>query len=289
MGKTGLILEGGGMKCAYQAGVLDRFLDCGITFDYVIGVSAGAANGASFMAGQKGRNRRFYTDHVTEPDYFGMKSFIKKGDLFNLSYIYADLSNEDGGDYLDYDALQNNPAEYEIVATNAVTGEPNYFTKDQLERNHYVQIMASSAIPAVCRPVVIDGIPYYDGGISDAIPVKRALDRGCDKIVCVLSKSRHYVKKPEKYRPIYKIMCHKYPAAVKDMDNRHFMYRKCQQRMFKLEEMGRAFIFSLETELQPGTFKMDPAVNQQLYDLGLQDFDVKKDAFTAFMSNQKAV
>lgn len=284
MHKTGLILEGGGMKCAYQAGVLDRFLENGIRFDYVIGVSAGAANGASFMAGQIGRNRRFYTDHVTEPDYFGMKSFIKKGDMFNLSYIYADLSNEDGADYLDYDAVRNNPAEYEVVATNALTGEPAYFGKDKMIRNNYVHIMASSAIPVVCRPVFIDGVPYYDGGISDAIPVKRALDQGCDRIVCVLSKSRYYVKKPEKFRPVYRLMCHKYPEAVKDMDRRHLMYQKCQKRMFKLEEAGRAFVFSLETDLQPGTYKMDPVVNQKLYELGLADFDAKKESLSDFMT-----
>ena len=271
------------MKNAYQAGVLDAFLDCGITFDYVIGVSAGAANGASFLAGQRGRNRRFYTDHVTEPDYFGMKSFLKKGDLFNLSYIYGDLSNEDGADYLDFDALMNNPAEYEVTATNALTGEPAYFSKDQMIRNSYIHIMASSAIPVVCRPVFIDGIPHYDGGISDAIPVKRALDQGCQKVVCVLSKSRNYVKNPEKFRPLYRMFCHKYPQAVKDMDTRHIMYRKCQSRMFSLEKAGRAFIFSLETDLVPGTYKMDPGVNQKLYELGLEDFENKKEALYSFM------
>lgn len=105
MGKIGLIVEGGGMKCAYSAGVLDAFLDEHITFDYAIGVSAGSANAASYLAGQRGRNLRFYTDWTHDPAYFGLKSYLKTGNLFGLHYIYADLTNSDGKDPLDYPAL----------------------------------------------------------------------------------------------------------------------------------------------------------------------------------------
>ena len=118
--------------------------------------------------------------------------------------------------------------------------------------------MASSAIPAICKPVMIKGIPYYDGGISDAIPVKRAMDMGCDKVVCLLSKSRNYVKNPEKMKLLYSVMCRKYPNAVEDMNRRHLMYRKCQKRMFKLEDEGKAFLFSLETDEKMSTYTMDP-------------------------------
>lgn len=103
--KIGLVAEGGGMKCAYGAGILDRFLDDNIHFSYVIGVSAGSANTASYLAGQKGRNRRFYTDHINDPDYFGAKSFLRTGNLFNLRYIYADITNSTGKDPLNYEAF----------------------------------------------------------------------------------------------------------------------------------------------------------------------------------------
>lgn len=85
MSKTGLIVEGGGMKCAYSAGILDAFIDENITFDYAIGVSAGSANVASFLAGQRERNLRYYTDWIKDPGYFGIKSFIKTGNLFGLA------------------------------------------------------------------------------------------------------------------------------------------------------------------------------------------------------------
>ncbi len=110
--KIGLVVEGGGMKCAYGAGIMDAFLDEGITFDYCIGVSGGSGNVASYLAGQRGRNLRFFTDHIHSPDYFGLKSLLKTGDLFGLEYIYGDLTRRDGEDPLDFPALMKNPSEY---------------------------------------------------------------------------------------------------------------------------------------------------------------------------------
>ena len=103
--KTGLVVEGGGMKCAYSAGILDRFLDEHITFDYCIGVSAGSANTASYLAGQRGRNRRFYVEHLMEPGYMGVKNLLRTGQFFGLQYIYATLTNSDGADPIDYPAI----------------------------------------------------------------------------------------------------------------------------------------------------------------------------------------
>lgn len=283
MSKIGLVVEGGGMKCAYSAGVLDVFLDNGITFDYCIGVSAGSANTASFMGGQRGRSERFYTKHIKEPMYFGVKSLLKNGNLFNLQYIYGTLSNEDGNDPLDYDKVMENPAEFEVVATNALTGKPAYFGKSEMIRNNYVHIMASSAIPIVSKPVFIGGVPYYDGGVSDSIPVQRAFDQGCDKVVCVLSKSRNYVKQPGKGSALYSLFCSKYPNAVKAMKNRYLMYKENQDTMFAAEKEGRAFLFSLETDLKISTYKMDAAVNRSLYELGLADGQEKLEELQSFM------
>ena len=285
MPKIGLMMEGGGMKCAYGAGVTDAFLENNVTFDYVIGVSAGSANGASFLAGQHGRNRRFYTDHITEPEYFGVRNLIKCGDMFNLNYIYATLSNEGGADHLDFDAFMANPAQYECVATNALTGKPHYFSKENFQRNHYVEIMASSAIPAICRPVVIDGVPYYDGGISDALPYERAFKMGCDKVVCILSKARDYVRGPQKFRPAYALLCRKYPKTVQAIDKRYLNYTKQQQKMYELEKAGKLFIFSVDTDIEIGTYTMKPELNDRIYHLGLEDFEKKKDDLKQFMTS----
>ncbi len=288
MAKIGLVVEGGGMKCAYGAGVLDSFLDHGITFDYYIGVSAGSANLASFLAGQRDRNRRYYVEHISDPLYFGLRAYVKTRDLFNLQRIYGDMTNEGGIDPLDYDAFMAAPGEYEAVATNALTGEPAYFPKEVMERNNYRHIMASCALPAMCRPVVIDGVPYFDGGSVDAVPVRRAMERGCDKIVVILSKPRDFVKKPEGHRRLYTFLCRKYPAVVEALNRRHIMYRGCQDAMFALEREGKAFLYTLETDLKMSTYTMDADVNQKLYDLGLADAEEKLPALLEFLGRTQA-
>lgn len=284
MSKTGLIVEGGGMKCAYSAGVLDAFLDHNISFDYCIGVSAGSANAASFVAGQRDRNRRFYTDHIDEPGYFGLKTFLKTGNLFGLQYIYGDLTNSDGADPIDFPAIMANPAEYWLVATNAQTGKPEYFSKQDMKQDDYRHIMASCALPAACKPIEINGQYYYDGGVTDAIPVQKALDDGCDKIIAILSKPKGFVKTPEKMRFLYTRMCRKYPKTIEALNNRHIMYKACQDKLSELEKEGKAFIFAPSNPPKMSTYTMDREVEQQLYDLGIADFKALHETFNRFLA-----
>lgn len=283
--KIGLVVEGGGMKCAYNAGILDVFLDHQITFDYCIGVSGGAGNVASFVAGQRGRNIRFFTEHIHSPQYFGVKSLLKTGNLFGLQYIYGDLTNTTGKDPLDFPAIMKNPAEYEVAATNAVTGEAEYFGKEDMKQDDYRPIMASSAIPAACRPVVINGVPYYDGGISDAIPVRRALEKGCDRIVVILSKQRDYVRKPQGMRFLYSTLCRKYPKIIEDIDRRHITYRENLQEVFDLEKKGKAFVFAPSEHVKVGTYSMDEKTERILYDLGVKDFAERQEELKYFLKN----
>lgn len=283
MSKIGLIVEGGGMKCAYSAGILDAMSDHNITFDYSIGVSAGAANLASFNGGQRGRNIRFYTTHIHEPDYFGVRSFIKTGDLFGLKYIYADLSNSDGADPINYQKIMENPSEYVIVATDAETGKAVYFTKEDMAQDDYRCIMGSCAIPAASRPVDINGRKYYDGGVSDSIPVQRALDDGCDKIVCILSKQHDFVKKPEGHKFLYSMMCRRYPKTIEAMNNRHIMYRQCQDTLFALEDAGKAFVFAPYPMPKMTAFTMDEKIMQGLYDMGIRHYAEREEEFNTFM------
>nr|MCR5452232.1 patatin family protein [Lachnospiraceae bacterium] len=255
--KIGLVVEGGGMKCAYNAAILDAFLDKGINFDYCIGVSAGSGNLVSYLAGQRGRNLRFFTEHTHDPEYIGLKSLLKTGNFFGLQYIYGTLSNSTGKDPLDYPAFINNPTEYEAVVTNALTGKAEYFGKDEIAQDDYRVIMASSAIPVVCRPVELNGVPYFDGGISDAIPVKRALKKGCDKLVVILSKPRDYVRKPQGNRFLYALRCHRYPRIVSLIDKRHNVYNHNMQGIFSLEKKGKAFVFAPSRHVEVSTTTMD--------------------------------
>ena len=282
--KTGLVVEGGGMKCVYAAGVLDRFLDDAISFDEVIGVSAGSANAASFLAGQKNRNRRFYEVHSQDPRYIGLKNFFRTGNFFGLSYIYGDLSNSDGMDPLDYDAVMANPCEFYITATDAISGKAKYFTKEDMKRDHYEHVMASSALPVMCKPVKIGGRYYYDGGVSDSIPVAKAMHDGCERVVVILSKPRGYVMEPEKYKLIYTYWLHKYPNIIYRINHRHERYNRQMEEVLRLEEEGKVFLFPVPDDMDVGTYTKDPALLEKLYERGREDAAASSEHLKKFLA-----
>lgn len=209
---------------------------------------------------------------------------MKTGDLFGLQYIYGTLTNSMGKDPLDFHTLKNNPAEYEVVVTNALTGKAEYFGKETMVQDDYRLIMASSAIPAACRPVELNDIPYFDGGLSDAIPVSRALEKGCDRLVVILSKMRDYVRKPQGMRFLYTMRCHQYPQIISLIDHRHVAYNQNLQEVFALERAGRAFVFAPSHPIHVGTYSMNEQSERDLYALGMEDFNKQKDALAAFMT-----
>lgn len=282
--KIGLVVEGGGMKCAYNAGILDAFLEEQITFDYCIGVSAGAGNLASYLAGQKGRNLRFFTDHIHSSHYFGVKSLLQTGDLFGLQYIYGELTRSQGKDPLDFAAFLRNPARYEAAVTNALTGKAEYFGREAMRQDDYRLLMASSAIPVVCHPVVLNGVPYYDGGLADAIPVRHALEQGCDKLVVILSKNRDYVRKPQGMRRLYHRACRKYPRIVEAIDHRHETYNENMCDVFSLEKEGTAFVFTASAPIRVSTYSMNEKEERALYDLGRKDYLAQKQGLMQFLA-----
>ena len=180
--KTGVIDVGGGMRGVYGAGVFDYCMENDIHFDYGAGVSAGSANIVSYLAGQYHRNYSYYIEYSVRKEYMGFENFLKTRNFINLDYIYGTLSNSDGADALDFDTLIHNPAEFELVTTDAISGKPHYFHKEDMKKDDYRIIKASSALPAVCAPVEIDGHLYFDGGVSDSIPVKRAFEAPKDAV-----------------------------------------------------------------------------------------------------------
>ncbi|MBP3871219.1 MAG: patatin family protein [Faecalicoccus sp.] len=282
--KIGLIVEGGGMKSAYSAGILDLFIDYGIEFDYCIGQSAGAGNLVSFVGKQRGRNLRFYTTHITENGFFGISSFLKNRELFGLHYIYETLSNSTGTDPIDYKALIESPTELKIIATEAETGLPHYFDKTEMKQDDYRILMASCAIPAANDPIEIDGIEYFDGGVSDIIPIKKAMEDGCDKVVVILATSREEETDLRLYqKKLYDIRCRKYPQIITALDERDVLIKNQRQLLTELEKSGRAFVFEPEPGLN-STYEMDPKVNKNAYNQGLLAFHDNYDALKLFMN-----
>lgn len=271
--KSCLFVEGGGMKCAYSAGVLDAFLDHGITtFDESIGVSAGAANIVSFLGGQRDRNRRFYVEHVNDPRYISLRSFLKTGNYFGLQFIYGDMTEEGGGDPADYRKMMENPTPLYYPATDAETGEPRFFSKEDLGPHNYRPIMATCALPVIAKPIEIDGHFYYDGGVSASIPVKKMEEDGCDRIVAVMSKPADYVMQPQGQRFFYTLaLKRRFPKVVDLLNHRHLTYNKQMAELRRLESEGKALLFHPSGKIEMSTYTKDPAKNQKLYEEGLSD------------------
>ena len=269
--KTAVVDVGGGLRGLYATGVLDRCLEEGIRFDVGIGVSAGSANVASYLAGQKGRNYQFYTEYSGRREYMSLRNFLLRKSYIDMDYVYGKLSNDDGENPLDYGALIANPAPFIAVATNAETGEVKYFDKSDMPRNQYDILKASCSIPFVCHPYFIGGTPYYDGALSDPIPIEKAFSMGCDKVVLVLTKPRDILRTPEKDRRLAAGIRKKYPLAAARLEQRAATYNVGIALAKQYEKQGKLLIVAPDDTCGMDTLTRNPEAMKRFYEKGFQD------------------
>jgi len=269
--KTGIVDVGGGLRGVYAAGVFDRCLADGVFFDLAIGVSAGSANAASYLARQQGRNYRFYTEYAFRREYMGARNMFKKRSYVDLNYVYGTLSRSGGESPLDYQTLLDNPAHLLVVATNALTGNPKYFEKSDLGRDNYDIFKASSAIPFVCPPYEIGWTPYYDGALSDPVPIEKAFACGCRKVVVILSRPADTVRRPERDNFFADRIEHSYPLAAKRLRGRARKYNEEVALAKEYASRGQALILAPKCLYGLNTLKRDKMALQQLYRQGQQD------------------
>lgn len=243
---TAIIDVGGGFRAIFGAGVLDRCLEEGIAFDRCYGVSAGSANLTSFLANQHGRNHTFYTQYAFRKEYASVNSFIHNHNFANLDYVYGTLSNHDGENPLDYEAFAANPAQFTVVACDARDGSTKYFTKDDMHYDDYDVLKASSAVPVACQPYVIDGVPYFDGGIADPVPVQKAIDDGCDRIVLVLTRPKDVIREQHKDVAPARILRRSRPEAAERLLERYATYNTEVAVAKQYEAEGKVLILAPE-------------------------------------------
>lgn len=237
--KIGLVLEGGGMRGIFTAGVLDFFLEKSIAFDYCIGVSAGACHACSFLAGQHRRAFDVSVDYLRDRRYCSLYSLLTTGDLFGARMLYETIPNELYP--VDNDFFLRGHTGFHAVITNCVTGEAEYPQIRDLRRDIGF-VRASSSLPFVSNMVMLSGTPYLDGGISDSIPVAQAMDAGCTKVVAILTQPKEYRKKPAKLHPILLHRYKKYPHLIRQMKTRHARYNDTLEFLYHQEEKGNVFV-----------------------------------------------
>lgn len=213
--KLGVIDVGGGFRDIYGAGVFDWCLDHDVHFDYCIGISAGSANLASFLAKQRGRNYTFYMDYVFRKEYASLDNWLRTRNYVDLDYVFTTLSGSKGENPIDYEALAHNPAEFYVGACDARTGQSVYFSKSCLKKDQYDIFKGSCALPLFCKPYVVDGIPCLDGGISDPVPVLKAFEDGCDKVVLILTRPVDQKREQKKDVMPARLLAKAYPKAAR--------------------------------------------------------------------------
>ncbi|HCT29342.1 MAG TPA: patatin family protein [Bacteroidales bacterium] len=244
---TCLVLEGGGLRGAFTSGVLESFLEYHIDFPRVVGVSAGACTGASFISRQNGRNWKVNVEAPSDKRFMGIKHLLMNGSYFNMEFIFEEIPQR----LIPFDekAFYQNPSEFDVIATSFSTGKSVVISKNEISQFGLNRVLrASSSIPLMSKPVEINGHHFYDGGVSDSIPVKYALEKH-KKVVVVLTRPRGYRKEIPKSSFLYKLAFRKNAAFLKAIINRNEEYNKTLDFCNEMEKEGRLYIIAPQPEL----------------------------------------
>ena len=251
---TGLVIEGGGMRGIFAAGVLEYLLDNDIKVDYVIGVSAGACHGCSYVSGQKGRAFAVCTDYMDDPRYGSVQSLLKTGDYFGKKFMYHSIPEELNP--VDNESFKKSGIRFEVGVFNCITGESEYpEIKDMFEDVDW--IAASASLPLFAKMVDIGGYQYMDGGLSDSIPVKHAQEIGCDKVIVILTRERGYRKAASKSIPLIKAKYKDYPKLIEALKRRHTVYNETLEYIDEEEKKGNVFVIAPVKDLGVGRLEKD--------------------------------
>ena len=267
--KTGLLLEGGGMRCLYTAGILDIFMKNNIKIDGIVAVSAGALFGMNYKSKQIGRILRYNKKYAGNKNYMGLYSFITTGNIINEEFCFKKIVNE--LDPIDYDTYKNSDVDFYAVVTNLETGKAEYIKIDDLQdKNSLEYLRASGSMPFISKPVTINNKKYLDGGIADSIPIDKIMNMGFDKVIVVLTRQIDYQKKKSN-QTFPKIYYKKYPKFVESINNRYKKYNEELQTISKLEEKGKILVIRPSKLVKIIRVEKDKEKIQEMYDLGTAD------------------
>lgn len=279
--KLGLVLEGGGVRGIYTAGVLDVFMEHGITFDGVIGVSAGAVHGCSYLSDQKGRSLRYYKKYCADPRFMSFRSWLMTGNIIGAEFCYHELP--DKLDIYDHAAFEKCETEFYVTCSNVETGEAEHIKITSM-RDQIDCLRASASLPYFSQLVDVCGKKYLDGGCTDSIPVEAFRSMGYKRNVVVLTRDAEYRKKQE-FGWLAKLVYRKYPLFVKALLNRHEQYNATVVRIAQMEKEGNVFVIRPQSPLNIGRLEKDPENVQRVYDRGRADAERQLQELLCWLKN----
>lgn len=282
--RMGLVIEGGGMRGIYAAGVLDVFIDHRIAFDGVIGVSAGAIHGSSYVANQRGRNIRYYKKYCPGIRMMSYLNLILTGNIANVRFCYHTLP--DKLDPYDYETFQNSPMEFYVTCSNVETGKAEYIRIQNI-KEEVDAIRASASLPFLSRIVPYRGMRLLDGGYTDSIPILAFRDLGFSRNVVILTQHDGYVKQPEHVERAYRAY-RRYPKFAEAIATRHIAYNQTLAEIRKLEAAGEVFVIRPSKELSIGHMVRNPDDLQRVYDVGIRDAENRLEAMRTWMEENRS-
>ena len=266
--KSALILEGGAMRGIYTAGVLDVLMENNIETDLCIGVSAGALFGINYKSKQIGRVLRYNLKYSTDNRFVGWYSLLKTGNLMDKEFYFNDLPYK--LDPMDLDTYKACKTEFRAVVTNLITGKAEYPEIYDLRNYKCMEYLrASGSLPFLSQNVVIDGIPYLDGGVADSVPIEYCINKGYDKIIVVLT--RPYGFRKSGTIKLTKLFYKKYPAFCNVLRRRNEIYSKQYDLIEKLEKDGKIIVLRPTKPIKTKATEKDHNVINALYANGRED------------------
>ncbi|RDE72564.1 patatin family protein [Haemophilus sputorum] len=265
--KIGLVLEGGAMRGMFTAGVLDVLLDEQIAVDGAVTVSAGALFGINYPAKQRGRVLRYNLKYLHDKRYMGWHSLFTTGNVVNKAFAFYELPFT--LDPFDQATFATSQIDFWVTLTNIETGEPEY-VKITDAFAQMEALRATSAMPMVSRVVEIEGKKYLDGGISDSIPLDKAMALGYDKIIVILTRPLDYRKKPSN-NWLFKLFYRNYPKLIERWANRYAEYNQAVEKVIEMEKAGKIFVIRPSESLDISRLEKDLAKVQAMYDLGVKN------------------
>ena len=265
---TGLVLEGGGMRGVFTSGVLDAFMKYELYFPYVVAVSAGACNGLSYMSRQMRRARFSNIDMLRKYGYLSLKHLVEQGSIFDPNVLYERFPSEIVP--FDYRTYAANPAVYEMVTTNCLTGFAEYLSEKHDARRITAIAKASSSLPYVAQITMVDGIPMLDGGIIDSIPVLRATSQGHPFNVVIMTRNKGY-RSTERDVNIPSFIYKEYPHLREALSHRVEAYNQQLEMVERMERWGEILVIRPQRKMEVGRTCSDAAKLERLYEEGFRE------------------